>query len=89
MGKEEIDTEKIEKAEGEARLIRNMEEKDLDVALLDAGGDERAGESDALEEISKIPEIFDDPELYEFDVRYILDRNQREAFMGLPTDRKV
>ncbi|PKU78991.1 hypothetical protein MA16_Dca000335 [Dendrobium catenatum] len=29
--------------------------------------------ADALEEISKVPEIFDDPEFYDFVVLYILD----------------
>ncbi|KAL0927602.1 hypothetical protein M5K25_001790 [Dendrobium thyrsiflorum] len=45
--------------------------------------------ADALEEISKFPEKFDDQDLYDFAVQYIQDKNQREAFMGLPTDRKV
>ncbi|KAL0920437.1 hypothetical protein M5K25_009574 [Dendrobium thyrsiflorum] len=45
--------------------------------------------ADALEEISKFPEIFDDLDFYDFAVQYIQDRNQREAFMGLPADRKV
>ncbi|KAL0912046.1 hypothetical protein M5K25_017989 [Dendrobium thyrsiflorum] len=45
--------------------------------------------ADALEEISKFSEIFDDQDLYDFAVLYIQDKNQREAFMGLPTDWKV
>ncbi|KAL0917032.1 hypothetical protein M5K25_012072 [Dendrobium thyrsiflorum] len=44
---------------------------------------------DALEEISHIPEIFDDLEFYDFAIDYIKDRNHRETFMALPTDRKV
>ncbi|KAL0928571.1 hypothetical protein M5K25_000468 [Dendrobium thyrsiflorum] len=45
--------------------------------------------ADAWEELSKFPEIFDDHDFYDFVVQYIQDRNQREAFMGLPNDRKV
>ncbi|KAL0910371.1 hypothetical protein M5K25_021347 [Dendrobium thyrsiflorum] len=44
---------------------------------------------DAVAEISGIPEIYDDLEFYEFAIEFLQDKNSRESFMGIPSERKV
>ncbi|KAH0469066.1 hypothetical protein IEQ34_002298 [Dendrobium chrysotoxum] len=44
---------------------------------------------EALEEISKIPDIFDDFELYDFATDFLKDKDDRDTFMGVPIERKT
>ncbi|KAL0927400.1 hypothetical protein M5K25_001565 [Dendrobium thyrsiflorum] len=44
---------------------------------------------DAVTEISGIPEIYDDLEFYEFAIEFLKDKDSRESFMGMPSERKV
>ncbi|KAI0488654.1 hypothetical protein KFK09_028493 [Dendrobium nobile] len=44
---------------------------------------------EVLEEISKIPDIFDDFELYSFALEYFKDKDNREIFMGIPIERRL
>ncbi|KAI0508027.1 hypothetical protein KFK09_014161 [Dendrobium nobile] len=44
---------------------------------------------EVLEGISKIPDIFDNFELYGFALEYFKDKDNREIFMGIPMERRL
>ncbi|KAI0496424.1 hypothetical protein KFK09_022740 [Dendrobium nobile] len=44
---------------------------------------------EVLEDISKIPDIFDNFELYGFALEYFKDKDNREIFMGIPMERRL
>ncbi|KAK8949067.1 hypothetical protein KSP39_PZI005160 [Platanthera zijinensis] len=44
---------------------------------------------EAVEEICRIPDIYDDPDFFDFAMEFIRIKSGREAFMFCPADRKV
>ncbi|KAK8961689.1 hypothetical protein KSP40_PGU000976 [Platanthera guangdongensis] len=45
--------------------------------------------SEAVHELEKFPDIFDDADMYDFATLYLINLNNRIVFMNLPDDRKV
>ncbi|KAK8950193.1 hypothetical protein KSP40_PGU013830 [Platanthera guangdongensis] len=44
---------------------------------------------EAFEELERHPEIYEDPNLYDFACEFVLETVKRVAFMKIPRDRKV
>ncbi|KAL0922683.1 hypothetical protein M5K25_006689 [Dendrobium thyrsiflorum] len=44
---------------------------------------------EVLDEVSKISDLFDDFELYDFATEYFKDNNNMEIFMGIPIERRL